>query len=262
MLHLLATRPLASPSSGWTWGEEGGMQGARAVQGGEVNSGLALQGREEGPTCRRSTPACHAPTAAALAAPQAHAAAAGGAGGAAGGAERALHARCGAPALQARCMLGAASWHRSRPPCSPRPVPASAAYSLWANNCNNFSDEYAQLLCGTGVPPHITGVPVAGRRRPTAGAAAAPQPLPTKPPTLCHTDTRPAHCRPATGGAGHPVWSDATAHAGWAGAAAGQHAAAGACACRRSRGCSGAPRACRSCCRRRRPRPACRGAVY
>lgn len=31
------------------------------------------------------------------------------------------------------------------------------SYSLFSNNCNNFSDELAQLLCGCGIPEHITG---------------------------------------------------------------------------------------------------------
>lgn len=33
------------------------------------------------------------------------------------------------------------------------------AYSLFHNNCNNFSDELANLLVGTGIPAHITGLP-------------------------------------------------------------------------------------------------------
>ncbi|EFN54733.1 hypothetical protein CHLNCDRAFT_13697, partial [Chlorella variabilis] len=33
------------------------------------------------------------------------------------------------------------------------------AYSLFHNNCNNFSHELAQLLCGRGIPEHITGLP-------------------------------------------------------------------------------------------------------
>ncbi|PRW45331.1 deSI [Chlorella sorokiniana] len=33
------------------------------------------------------------------------------------------------------------------------------SYSLFSNNCNNFSDELAQLLCGNGIPQHITGLP-------------------------------------------------------------------------------------------------------
>lgn len=35
------------------------------------------------------------------------------------------------------------------------------SYSLLDNNCNNFSDELAQLLTGARVPPHITGLPAA-----------------------------------------------------------------------------------------------------
>ncbi len=31
------------------------------------------------------------------------------------------------------------------------------SYSLFSNNCNNFSDELAQLLCGRSIPEHITG---------------------------------------------------------------------------------------------------------
>jgi hypothetical protein len=31
------------------------------------------------------------------------------------------------------------------------------AYSLFHNNCNTFSNELAELLCGRGVPAHITG---------------------------------------------------------------------------------------------------------
>lgn len=31
------------------------------------------------------------------------------------------------------------------------------AYSLFTNNCNNFSAELAQLLCGADIPAHITG---------------------------------------------------------------------------------------------------------
>lgn len=33
------------------------------------------------------------------------------------------------------------------------------AYSLFSNNCNNFTDEFAQLLVGQGIPAHITGLP-------------------------------------------------------------------------------------------------------
>ncbi|PSC68604.1 desumoylating isopeptidase 1 [Micractinium conductrix] len=33
------------------------------------------------------------------------------------------------------------------------------AYSLFTNNCNNFSAELAQLLCGADIPAHITGLP-------------------------------------------------------------------------------------------------------
>ena len=33
------------------------------------------------------------------------------------------------------------------------------SYSLFNNNCNNFSDDLAQLLTGNGVPGHITGLP-------------------------------------------------------------------------------------------------------
>lgn len=33
------------------------------------------------------------------------------------------------------------------------------SYSLFDNNCNNFSDELANLLTGNGVPVHITGLP-------------------------------------------------------------------------------------------------------
>ena len=33
------------------------------------------------------------------------------------------------------------------------------AYSLFHNNCNTFSNELAELLCGRGVPEHITGAP-------------------------------------------------------------------------------------------------------
>ena len=33
------------------------------------------------------------------------------------------------------------------------------AYSLFHNNCNTFSNELAELLCGRGVPAHITGEP-------------------------------------------------------------------------------------------------------
>lgn len=33
------------------------------------------------------------------------------------------------------------------------------AYSLFSNNCNNFADEFAQLLVGEGIPSHITGLP-------------------------------------------------------------------------------------------------------
>lgn len=39
--------------------------------------------------------------------------------------------------------------------CSNPPPPES--YSLLSNNCNNFSDELAELLCGRGIPQHITG---------------------------------------------------------------------------------------------------------
>ncbi|KAL4855807.1 Desumoylating isopeptidase 1 [Chlorella vulgaris] len=33
------------------------------------------------------------------------------------------------------------------------------SYSLFHNNCNSFSNELAQLLCGRSIPPHITGLP-------------------------------------------------------------------------------------------------------
>jgi desumoylating isopeptidase 1 len=33
------------------------------------------------------------------------------------------------------------------------------SYSLFDNNCNNFSDDLANLLVGRGVPDHITGLP-------------------------------------------------------------------------------------------------------
>jgi hypothetical protein len=47
------------------------------------------------------------------------------------------------------------------------------AYDLLENNCNNFADEYATLLCGRGVPPHITGLPAAVLASPF-GAALRP----------------------------------------------------------------------------------------
>ncbi|KAL6767174.1 DESI1 [Auxenochlorella protothecoides x Auxenochlorella symbiontica] len=34
-----------------------------------------------------------------------------------------------------------------------------AAYSLFDNNCNNFSDDFARLLVGEGIPAHITALP-------------------------------------------------------------------------------------------------------
>ena len=39
----------------------------------------------------------------------------------------------------------------------PLPRAHAESYSLFSNNCNNFSDELGQLLCGQGVPNHITG---------------------------------------------------------------------------------------------------------
>lgn len=50
------------------------------------------------------------------------------------------------------------------------------SYSLFSNNCNNFADELAQLLCGRGIPEHITGGGggTAGRRgRPCCCAPVA-----------------------------------------------------------------------------------------
>eukprot|EP01025_Chloroclados_australasicus_P012766 TRINITY_DN1602_c0_g1_i1.p1 TRINITY_DN1602_c0_g1~~TRINITY_DN1602_c0_g1_i1.p1 ORF type:complete len:274 (-),score=42.98 TRINITY_DN1602_c0_g1_i1:450-1169(-) len=32
-------------------------------------------------------------------------------------------------------------------------------YDLMTNNCNNFSDEFAQFLVGEGIPQHIVGLP-------------------------------------------------------------------------------------------------------
>ena len=32
-------------------------------------------------------------------------------------------------------------------------------YKLLTHNCNTFSNEFAQLLCGVGIPEHITGLP-------------------------------------------------------------------------------------------------------
>lgn len=32
-------------------------------------------------------------------------------------------------------------------------------YKLLSHNCNTFSNEFAQLLCGVGIPEHITGLP-------------------------------------------------------------------------------------------------------
>lgn len=40
------------------------------------------------------------------------------------------------------------------------------SYNLFRNNCNTFSDELAQLLCGVAIPRYITGE---ARRRATAG---------------------------------------------------------------------------------------------
>lgn len=40
---------------------------------------------------------------------------------------------------------------------SPRFSPE--AYSLFDHNCNTFSDEFAQLLTGKGIPSHITSLP-------------------------------------------------------------------------------------------------------
>ena len=37
------------------------------------------------------------------------------------------------------------------------PYSPAESYSLLSNNCNNFSDELAQLLCGHSIPQHITG---------------------------------------------------------------------------------------------------------
>eukprot|EP00210_Caulerpa_lentillifera_P006770 g6469.t1 len=33
------------------------------------------------------------------------------------------------------------------------------SYDLLSNNCNNFTDEMAKLLLGTGIPDHIVGLP-------------------------------------------------------------------------------------------------------
>jgi hypothetical protein len=35
----------------------------------------------------------------------------------------------------------------------------SSSPTLHADNCNNFSDELASLLCGRGIPSHITALP-------------------------------------------------------------------------------------------------------
>jgi hypothetical protein len=34
-----------------------------------------------------------------------------------------------------------------------------ATYNVLTNNCNNFTDECAQLLLGEGIPKDITGLP-------------------------------------------------------------------------------------------------------
>lgn len=34
-----------------------------------------------------------------------------------------------------------------------------ATYNVLTNNCNNFTDECAQLLLGQGIPAEITGLP-------------------------------------------------------------------------------------------------------
>lgn len=34
-----------------------------------------------------------------------------------------------------------------------------ATYNVLTNNCNNFTDECAQLLLGQGIPADITGLP-------------------------------------------------------------------------------------------------------
>jgi len=46
--------------------------------------------------------------------------------------------------------------HKGPAHCLPAVLDAES-YSLFSNNCNNFSDELAQLLCGRGIPEHITG---------------------------------------------------------------------------------------------------------
>lgn len=43
-------------------------------------------------------------------------------------------------------------------------------YRLLSHNCNTFSNEFAQLLCGVGIPAHITGLPDEVRGREGAPA--------------------------------------------------------------------------------------------
>jgi PPPDE putative peptidase domain len=47
------------------------------------------------------------------------------------------------------------------------------AYSLFHNNCNNFTDEFAHCLVGKGIPAHITGLPAEVLATPL-GAALRP----------------------------------------------------------------------------------------
>lgn len=42
-------------------------------------------------------------------------------------------------------------------------------YRLLSHNCNSFSDEFAQLLVGRGIPEHITGLADEVRRAPPHG---------------------------------------------------------------------------------------------
>jgi hypothetical protein len=53
------------------------------------------------------------------------------------------------------------------------------SYNLFRNNCNNFSDELAQLLCGVGIPQHITGLAcLAGRSGRNGTIRQSPLPAP------------------------------------------------------------------------------------
>ncbi|KAF4627408.1 hypothetical protein G7Y89_g10757 [Cudoniella acicularis] len=50
----------------------------------------------------------------------------------------------------------------------------SQAYDIWTHNCNNFSNDFATFLLGTGIPEHITNLPQTVLNTPI-GRALQPQ---------------------------------------------------------------------------------------